>query len=131
LTVDEVNQALAGKLAAAAGVQLEVVFPRDAAGDGPFDAVLYDLDSLPPIDRQALLAGLSARPAGQWAGTAAVHSYQLSPRQARALRRQGVVVARRLQQATFARLRAAVSARRRQRPGGGGAARVAQTPGIS
>jgi hypothetical protein len=131
LTVDQVNQDLAGKLAAAAGVKLEVVFPRDAAGDGPFDAVLYDLDSLPPPDRQALLAELSARPAGQWAGTAAVHSYHLSPRQARALRRQGVVVARRLRPATFARLRDAVSARRRKRAGGGGAARVGQTPDFS
>jgi hypothetical protein len=107
ITVDEVNQDLAEKLAARAGMRLEVIFPRDAAEAESFAMVLYDLDSLPPADRQALLAGLSLQRAGRGGGVVAVHGYYLPPRQARALRRQGVLVAQRLRPAIFARLTAA------------------------
>jgi hypothetical protein len=109
LTLDEVNQDLAQRLAAAAGVRLEVLSLRDAAPAGQFEAVLYDLDFLPPDCREALLADLRAQ---RWIEPVAVHSYQLSPRQIVALRRSGVIVARRLGRKVFDRLLAAVSARR-------------------
>ena len=58
LSLDEVNQALAARLAAAAGVGLDVRTFRDAPPGGRFDAVLYDLDSLPADYRGRLLADL-------------------------------------------------------------------------
>jgi hypothetical protein len=106
LTHDEVNQDLAERLAARAGVELEVLWCRDPAPAGQFDAVLYDLDCLPPDRRQALLTDLQA---GQPIHAIAVHSYHLSIRQARALQRHGVIVTRRLQPLVFARLQAAVA----------------------
>ena len=101
LTLDEVNQELAGMLADAAGVELDATDFRDACPDRQFDAVLYDLDYLPNDRREALLAALTA---GRMAEPVAVHSYRLSVRQARALRQQGVIVARRLGPKLFARL---------------------------
>jgi hypothetical protein len=102
LTLDEVNQNLAERLAADAGVGLEVLSFRDAAPAGQFDAVLYDLDFLPDDRRQQLLADLSA---GRRVEPVAVHGYCLTGRQARALRRRGVLVARKLRPELFARLR--------------------------
>ena len=109
LSLDEVNQDLAATLAAGAGVEVDALTFRDAAPAGQFDAALYDLDSLPPAYRRALLADLEA---GRWVEPVAVHSYNLSARQARALRRRGVIVGRQLQSKLFARLLAAVAARR-------------------
>ena len=59
LTTDEVNQELALRLAAGQEAQLEVIWPRDEPPDGRFDAVIYDLDCLPPPLRQQLLTDLA------------------------------------------------------------------------
>jgi hypothetical protein len=102
LTLDQVNQDWAERLAAQAGAELEVVSPRDILAAGPFDALLIDLDSLPPGYRKAALDDLLA---GKEARQTAVHSYHLRIRDARVLRRRGVIVARRLEVKIFQRLR--------------------------
>jgi hypothetical protein len=108
-TIDEVNRDLAQRLAARAGVQLDVRSFQDGAATATFDAVLYDLDFFPPDRREALLADLRTQPRSE---QVAVHSYHVSPRHASALRRQGVIVVRRLRLALFTRLRAAVAGAR-------------------
>jgi len=99
LSLDEVNQDLAQRLVAAVGGTLDVLSFRDAAPNGQFDAVVYDLDSLPVDRRHAIVANLQAGPVS---GPVAVHSYNLRGRQARALRGQGVLVSKRLRPALFA-----------------------------
>src|SRR5262245_6511160 len=101
LTTDDVNRDLAVNLAAACGVGLEPVCPHAAIPDGPFDAVVYDLDYLPAERQQAVLAALSA---GGALGPAAVHCYNLKRSQAQVLRAKGVVVTRHLRPVLFARL---------------------------
>jgi hypothetical protein len=112
LTLDEVNQDLAGRLAAAAGVRLDALSLRDAAPHDLFDAVVYDLDFLPPEECHAVLARLRR---GRPTTPVAIHSYRLSPRQKGVLRRRGVIVARRLSRALFVQLREAIVARRASR----------------
>lgn len=109
VTLDEVNQNLAERLARKSGIELDVLALNGAAPAAPFDAVLYDLDFLPPDLCQTILADLEL---GRSIEPVAVHSYKLSVRQVWALRRQGVIVARRLRSAVFAQLQAAVAARR-------------------
>jgi hypothetical protein len=104
-SLDEVNRDLAARLAAAADVELESLALRDAPE--PFDAVLYDLDFLPADYRAGLLA---ARTTARSGALIAVHAYNLTSGQRRRLRRRGVVVARRLSVALFARLAAAADA---------------------
>src|SRR5438046_3085297 len=93
LSLNEVNQDLAQRLVAAVGGTLDVLSFRDAAPNGQFDAVIYDLDSLPADRQSAVLANLQAGPVS---GPVAVHSYTLRGRQVRALREQGVLVSKRL-----------------------------------
>ena len=93
LTTDEVNQDLAVRLAGAQGVRLEVLWPRDEPPDGHFDAVVYDLDCLPPCLRQEILSSLASA-AAPW--PVAVHSYALAGEQVKELRGRGVAVHRRL-----------------------------------
>jgi hypothetical protein len=88
-----VNEHLALQLAAACGATLEIVWPRDVPPDGRFDAVLYDLDCLPPAEREPLLSGLLAGPA---AWPVALHSYNLEEHQIETLQANGVVVHRSL-----------------------------------
>src|SRR6516164_1926487 len=106
LTLDEVNQDWAERLAAQAGAELDVVSPRDLLAAGPFDALLIDLDSLPPGYRKAVLDDLLA---GKQEVQTGVHSYYLRVRDARVLRRRGVIVARRLAVEIFQRLRKALA----------------------
>jgi hypothetical protein len=104
MSLDEVNQDLAGRFAAANGLEIDCVA---LCGPAPHDgtvAILYDLDHLPPETLEKLKAGCSN-------GAVAVHSYSLSARQIRALRRRGVIVTRRLTGWVFARLRAAAAGR--------------------
>jgi hypothetical protein len=108
LTTDEVNQDLAVRLAGAQGVRLEVLWPRDAPPDGHFDAVVYDLDSLPPCLRQQILSDLAAASA-PW--PVAVHSYALSGEQVKVLRGREVAVHPRLTARLLRQLRGAVRAR--------------------
>src|SRR5262249_13762632 len=86
LTTDEVNQQLASRLAAGQEAQLEVIRPRDEPPDGRLDAVIYDLDCLPPPLRQQLLTDLAG---GGARCPAAVHSYALEDEQIKALLRRG------------------------------------------
>ena len=105
LTTDEVNQELALRWAAGQEAQLEVIWPRDEPPDGRFDAVIYDLDCLPPPLRQQLLTDLAG---GGALWPAAVHSYALEGEQIKALLGRGVIVRRRLKATLFRRLSAAV-----------------------
>jgi hypothetical protein len=98
LTTDEVNQHLAQQFATEYGAGLEVVWPRDALPDSRFDAVLYDLDCLPPAEREQLLAGLLAGPAPR---PGAVHSYNLTEPQIETLRANGVRIYRSLAREVF------------------------------
>jgi hypothetical protein len=68
-----------------------VLWPRDGAPDGRFAAVVYDLDSLPPGGREAVLAELTAGPLPR---PVVVHSYGLEDAQAEALRGNGVALYR-------------------------------------
>jgi hypothetical protein len=98
LTTDEVNEQLAVDLADEYGASLHVLSPRDPAPDGEFDGVLYDLDHLPPSQRQKLLSALLA---GSPLDRVAVHSYSLEECQIDTLRAHGVDVHRRLEGAVF------------------------------
>jgi hypothetical protein len=90
--IDEVNQDFAAHLAAACGATVVPLWPRDPSPDGQFDAVLYDIDSLPHQHRQEIVGGLLALPRY---GMVGVHSYQLEDDQD-ALCRNGFLVSRRL-----------------------------------
>jgi hypothetical protein len=107
LTLDEVNQDWAERLAAQVDAELDFVSPRDILAAGPFDALLVDLDSLPPGYRKVVLDDLLA---GKQEAQTAVHSYHLRIRDARVLRRRGVIVARRLEGEIIQRLRKALAA---------------------
>jgi hypothetical protein len=104
LTIDQVNERLAGDLADACGVSLQSLEPRDPSPDGKYDAVLYDLDSLPASMRDKLLADLLARPAPY---QVAVHSYNLEEWQTETLRANGVAVYRRFEPEIIESLRPA------------------------
>jgi hypothetical protein len=111
LTYDEVNEHWAQKFANARDMRLDVLTCRDITAAPNYDAVLCDLDSLPPAERAATLAALLKC---QPKGTVAVHSYNITTHRARRLRRCGVIVVRRLRAGVFGRLVAVVSARQQQ-----------------
>lgn len=108
LTLDEVNQDLADRLAARRNIELATLDLRDSDTTERFDGIVYDLDSLPVDDRDRLIVTLTK---GHVSGPIAVHSYNLTSRRKRTLRRRGVVVARRLSDGLIVRLRYAVRAR--------------------
>src|SRR5262249_28461141 len=58
LTLDEVHQDLAMRLAENAGMIRYPLSPRDPPPDGQFDAVLYDWDYLLPEQKQAIFSQL-------------------------------------------------------------------------
>jgi hypothetical protein len=98
LTADEVNQALARRLARRCSASL---FPwplHGPAPDGQVDAVVYDLDYLPEPRRTEVLTRLSEAPPCH---PAAVHSFNLTDHQIRALRANGVGVYHRLELRVF------------------------------
>jgi hypothetical protein len=98
LTTDEVNQDLALRMAEECGITLCLLSPSDPPPNGKSDAVLYDCDSLPGEQWQAILAELLA---GQGLQPVAVHSYNLDEECIQALRRQDVAVYRTLQPEVF------------------------------
>jgi hypothetical protein len=98
LTVDEVNQAVATALAPRCHVTVEPVSFREWPLARPFAAVVYDLDSFPPADREAVLTRLLSTLA---LDPVAVHSYSLSEGRVKRLRHNGVAVHRRLTAAVF------------------------------
>lgn len=94
LTTDEVNRHLAARAAGDCGASLDGPPPDGPPPDGGFDAVLYDLDHLPPPRGRAVVDELLAAPPRI---PAAVHGYGLEDGRASALRVRGVIVARRLE----------------------------------
>jgi hypothetical protein len=105
LSTDEVNRHLAGRMAAACRATLHPLSPKDPPPDGRFDAVLYDLDSMPPACREEIVASTLAGPPTR---PMEVHSYNLDMR-ADALRDKGVVVTRRLGPGVLRALRRSLS----------------------
>jgi hypothetical protein len=105
LTTDEVNLHLAEGMAAACGLTLCPLAPKNPRPDGEFDAVLYDWDYWPAQERREVLDELLA---GRRPHAVAVHGYNLEDGQAQALRRHTVGVYRRLHSRVFRFLRRAV-----------------------
>jgi hypothetical protein len=117
LTVDEVNQGVATALAPRCQVAVEPVSFREWPPARPFAAVVYDLDSFPPAEREAVLTRLLSSLA---LDPVAVHSYSLSEGQVKRLRHNGVAVHRRLTAAVFLGLKPrGAEADRALRPGAG------------
>jgi hypothetical protein len=58
VATDEVNQALAARMAAQCGAMICHLRPGEVHADGLFDAVLYNLDGVPREQRPAFLEGL-------------------------------------------------------------------------
>jgi hypothetical protein len=91
LSIDDTNIALARKLAAACGIDLEPIEPRDlAALDGA--AVILDWDSIPAEDRDKLL---------QCGNVRAIHGYNLDDARASFLPERGILIGRRLDRQLF------------------------------
>jgi hypothetical protein len=105
MTTDEVNQALVAQLVAECGAVVCTLTPTESSPTGRFDAVLYDLDSVPRDERPSLLERLGR---GQPDRPTAVHGYGITIEQARDLNRAGVSVARRLRPRLFRSLLSAV-----------------------
>jgi len=93
LTTDEVNEALAQRMADDCGVALEPRVPKQGPPDAGYDAVLIDWDHWPLDQRAELLARLCD---GLPPWRVAVHGYTLEDGLAAALRAGGVVVHRHL-----------------------------------
>jgi hypothetical protein len=92
-TTDDVNHALAARLAGPFGATVTPFHPEHVRPRGRFDAVLYDLDRVPPDRRPGLLEEILS---GAPACPKAVHGYSLTEEQAAATRLRGVAVAQRL-----------------------------------
>ena len=102
VATDEVNQALAARMAAKCGAIICHLRPGEVHPDGLFDAVLYNLDDVPRDQQPAFLEELCL---GTPDCPTAVHGYGIADEQAQALRRHGVAVAQRLHPALPARRR--------------------------
>jgi hypothetical protein len=107
LTTDEVNRHLVEEMAAACGLTLCPLAPRDPPPGAEFDAVLYDWDYWPVQERGEVMAELleDRRP-----HAVALHGYNLEDALAEPLRRHTVAVYRRLHPRVFRFLRRAVRA---------------------
>lgn len=101
MTPDEVHRDLAFQIAEQSGATLEPLSLDGPAPDEHFDAVLYDLDFLPEARRKALLAELGSCPAASRPLPVGIHTYNNFETRFTALRRNGVVVARRLGPGVF------------------------------
>jgi hypothetical protein len=93
ITTDEVNQALAVQVARPLGAAMTPLGPGEMSTHFLFDAVLFDLDRVPPDRRAALLDEIHSETTDR---PMAVYGYCLSEEQARKLRFHGVAVAQRL-----------------------------------
>jgi len=105
ITTDEVNQALAVQAAGPLGAIVTPLGPEAISTHVLFDAVLYDLDRVPPDRRQALVDEIRSETT---ALPMAVYGYCLSEEQAGKLRFHGVAVAQRLHSALIRTLANAV-----------------------
>lgn len=93
LTHDQVNAALARRIAARLGLDITVLALKDADQAVTADALVLDLDSLPLDARSKLFLRVGS---GELRSGVGVHSYHLTASEARTLRRAGVRVERRL-----------------------------------
>jgi hypothetical protein len=93
LTNDEVNQNLAAVMSAECGADICARLPQDPMPDGQFDAALYDLDDVQKHRRDEFVALILSSPS---LCPRAVHGYDITDEQAKALRRHGVIVGQRL-----------------------------------
>jgi hypothetical protein len=98
VSIDEVNQALAARIAAEFGAVVCRVAPKDPAPDGLFDAVLYNIDDVPRDQRSELVERLRR---GELDHPTAVHGYDITDEQASSLRQAGVAAAHRLDTGLF------------------------------
>src|SRR5262249_48680352 len=112
LSTDEVNLHLAEEMAAACGLTLCPLDPKDPPPDEAVDALLYGWDPGPAERQPEVLAELLA---GRLPRAVAVHGYNLGDAQAEALRRRGMAVYRRLRPRVFRFLRRAIRAVRAAR----------------
>lgn len=106
-TTDFVNLNLAREWAEECGASLEQAFFKGRAPTNSPDAVLYDLDYLPPDNQREILATLTNGPLHH---SVAVHSYHLADELLAALQARGVIVGRRLEKGLIERLRKMVIA---------------------
>jgi hypothetical protein len=90
---DEVNRELATRLSAMYGAAIRGLLPNDLPRDGEFDAVIYNIDDIPRALRAALLQGLCH---GAPDRPVAIHGYDITDKQLRALRRNGIAAAQRI-----------------------------------
>lgn len=100
-TTDFVNMNLARQWAEECGASLEQLFVKDRELEKGADAVLYDLDYLPPDNQREILARLTN---GRLNHAAAVHSYNLADELSAALHTRGIAVGRRLERGLIERL---------------------------
>jgi hypothetical protein len=106
VSVDEVNQELALRIAERCGVALFPLSPQEPLPWDDFDAVLYDLDGLQTQQRRLILTSLTAKTPRYPVG---VHSYNLGEAESKALRENGITVFRRLGRKLVQRLRTVAS----------------------
>jgi hypothetical protein len=100
-----VNVHLAEAMAAASGLTLCPLAPKDPPPDEQFDALIYDWDSWPARQQPEVIAELLA---GGLPRAVAVHGYNLEDGLAEALRLNGVAVYRGLRPRVFHFLRRAI-----------------------
>jgi hypothetical protein len=94
INTDDVNRAVAARMARTLGVVVWDLHPKDPPPDGMYDAVLYNLDDMMRHRGGDVLAEILRGPS---TCPKAVHGYGLSEHQAATLRLRGVAVAQRLQ----------------------------------
>jgi hypothetical protein len=99
LSLDPVQEEYAREMAATAGVDLQVLFPKEPRHVGQCNAVICDLDYWLAEGQDRWLAELRTN---QPACRVAVVSYRMNERRANALRRQGIEVFRGLSPEVFA-----------------------------
>jgi hypothetical protein len=90
---DEVNSALARRMATRLGLELTVLNLQEAEHAIPADLIMLDLDHLPPECKSKLFLQIGK---GELRDGVAVHSYRLTTAEVRELRAAGVRVKRRL-----------------------------------
>jgi hypothetical protein len=101
VSLDEVNQDLLSRMADRCGVFSQCFGSLSDLEHVPCDAAIYDFDYLCAEEHRRIFEKLTSAPVD---GLAAVHGYNLLPRQKRALRQNGVVVRRRLHAKWLSRL---------------------------